>query len=94
MSNEQLYKHTHTLWYLVGSSGISGGVRAKVGEFLFEFVMRAVTQTVDHAGRQQHSSDADDGNHSQNQKLHRFRATVLGGNLIQFTPLERKRKMR
>lgn len=54
--------------------------------------MRAMAQAVNHTGRQQHSSYADDGDHCQNQKLQRLGATVLGGDLIQFTPLERQDK--
>lgn len=56
-------------WYLVGSGGIRRRVWAKVSELLFEFVMRAMAQTVNHTGRQQHSNYADDRDHCQNQKL-------------------------
>lgn len=53
-------------------------------------MVRAVAEAVDHSGRQQHADDAQDGDEGEDQVLGGLRLAVLGGNLLDLVPLQKK----
>lgn len=54
-------------------------------------MVRAVAEAVHHSGGQQHANDAEDGDDGEDQVLGGLGLAVLGGNLFDLVPLQKKR---
>lgn len=50
--------------------------------------MGAVAEAVDHGGGQQHANDAQDGHDGEDEELGGLGLAVLGGDLVDLTPLQ------
>lgn len=73
--------------YLIGGGSIAASVCSQIGELLFELVVGAVAEAVDHSGGQQHANDAQDGHNSEDEELGRLCLAVLGGDLVDLASL-------
>lgn len=73
--------------YLIGGGSIAASVCSQIGELLFELVVGAVAEAVDHGGGQQHANDAQDGHNSEDEELGRLCLAVLGGDLVDLASL-------
>ncbi len=73
--------------YLIGGGSIAASVCSQIGKLLFELVVGAVAEAVDHGGGQQHANDAQDGHNSEDEELGRLCLAVLGGDLVDLASL-------